>query len=117
MPRPGDPKPAAEPFTDRLRLAVAAYLARFKGSSREHLTAQRPHLELYCRWMRRSAGSSTVTGSCGRAARALRSCVPLPQVVGRALDRAIADRTHGSILLTGAGRECTGIVLPQGSVA
>ena len=25
-----------EPFTDRLRLAVAAYLARFKGSSRAH---------------------------------------------------------------------------------
>ena len=25
-----------EPFTDRLRLAVAAYLARFKGISREH---------------------------------------------------------------------------------
>jgi integrase/recombinase XerD len=58
------------PFTDRLRLAVAAYLARFKGSSREHtesdprcylswcaehgldpLTARRPHLELYIRWM------------------------------------------------------------------
>ena len=54
------------PFTDRLRLAVAAYLARFKGSSREHtesdlrcylawcaersldpLAARRPHLELY----------------------------------------------------------------------
>jgi integrase/recombinase XerD len=54
------------PFTDQLRLAVAAYLARFKGSSREHtesdprcylswcaeqglnpLAAQRPHLELY----------------------------------------------------------------------
>ena len=51
------------PFTDQLRLAVAAYLARFKGSSREHtesdlrcylswcaehaldpLAAQRPHL-------------------------------------------------------------------------
>ena len=32
-PAPGDPP---EPFTDRLRLAVAAYLARFKGSSREH---------------------------------------------------------------------------------
>jgi hypothetical protein len=30
---PADP-PA--PFTDRLRLAVAAYLARFRGSSREH---------------------------------------------------------------------------------
>ena len=58
------------PFTDRLRLAVAAYLARYKGSSREHtesdlrcylawcagrgldpLAAQRPHLELYIRWM------------------------------------------------------------------
>jgi hypothetical protein len=24
------------PFTDQLRLAVAAYLTRFKGSSREH---------------------------------------------------------------------------------
>ena len=54
------------PFTDQLRLAVAAYLARFKGSSREHtesdlrcylawcaergldpLAAQRPHLELF----------------------------------------------------------------------
>jgi hypothetical protein len=63
-----DPPP--EPFTDRLRLTVAAYLARFKGSSREHtesdlrcylswcaergldpLAARRPHLELYIRWM------------------------------------------------------------------
>jgi hypothetical protein len=52
-------------FTDQLRLAVAAYLARFKGSFREHtesdlrcylawcaeqgldpLAARRPHLEL-----------------------------------------------------------------------
>ncbi len=52
------------PFTDQLRLAAAAYLARFKGSSREHtesdlrsfltwcaergldpLAARRPHLE------------------------------------------------------------------------
>jgi site-specific recombinase XerD len=58
------------PFTDQLRLAVAAYLARFTGSSREHtesdlrcylawcagrgldpLAARRPHLELYLRWM------------------------------------------------------------------
>ena len=58
-----------EPFTDRLRLAVVAYLARFKGSSREHtesdlrcylswcaergldpLAARRPHLELYIRF-------------------------------------------------------------------
>ena len=59
------------PLTDRLRLAVTAYLARFKGSSRVHtesdlrcclawcadrvldpLAVQRPHLELYIRWMR-----------------------------------------------------------------
>lgn len=56
--------------SDTLRRAVAAYLARFKGQSRVHteselreyltwcsshslgpLTAQRPHLELYIRWM------------------------------------------------------------------
>jgi hypothetical protein len=64
---PSDP-PA--PFPDRLRLAVTAYLARFKGSSREHtgsdlrcyltwcaehaldpLAVQRAHLELYIRWI------------------------------------------------------------------
>jgi integrase/recombinase XerD len=57
-----------------LRLAVAAYLARFKGSSREHtdsdlrcylawcaeraldpLAAQRRHLELCIRWMQPTA--------------------------------------------------------------
>jgi integrase/recombinase XerD len=64
---PSDP-PA--PSTDQLRLAVAAHLARVKGSSREHtasdlrsclswcaerglapLAARRSHLELYIRWM------------------------------------------------------------------
>jgi integrase/recombinase XerD len=64
------PSDSLAPFTDRLRLAVAAYLARFKGCSREHtesdlrcyltwcagqgldpLAAQRTHLELYIRWM------------------------------------------------------------------
>ena len=69
------PAPASAPSdrtacTDPLRLAVAAYLARFKGSSRKHtesdlrrfltwcaeqgldpLAARRPHLELYIRWM------------------------------------------------------------------
>ena len=58
------------PLADQLRLAVAAYLARFRGSSREHtesdlrcylawcaergldpLAVQRAHLELYIRWM------------------------------------------------------------------
>jgi hypothetical protein len=34
---PSDPP---VPFTDQLRLAVAAYLTRFKGSSREHTELQ-----------------------------------------------------------------------------
>ena len=65
---PGPSDPLA-PFTDRLRLAVSAYLARFKGSSRERtesdlrcylawcadrrldpLATQRLHLELYIRF-------------------------------------------------------------------
>jgi len=65
------------PLTDQLRLAVAAYLARFTGSSREHtesdlrcylswcaqrdldpLAARRPHLELYIRWMQEVRDSS-----------------------------------------------------------
>jgi integrase/recombinase XerD len=64
---PSDP---LAPFTDRLRLAVAAYLARFTDISRNRtesdlrcyltwraergldpLAARRPHLELYIRWM------------------------------------------------------------------
>jgi hypothetical protein len=64
------PSDCPEPFADPLRLAVAAYLARFKGSSRDHtesgqrsflawcaergldpLAARRTHLELYIRWM------------------------------------------------------------------
>jgi hypothetical protein len=58
-----------------LRLAVAAYLARYKGDSRSHtasdlrtfldwcsrhqlapLSAQRPHVELYLRWMQEIRG-------------------------------------------------------------
>ena len=85
-----------EPFTDRLRLAVAAYLARFKGSSREHtesdlrcylawcaergldpLAAQRPHLELYIRWMQeiRRFKPSTVSRRFSVVAGFYRTCV------------------------------------------
>jgi integrase/recombinase XerD len=85
-----------EPFTDQLRLAVAAYLARFKGSSREHtesdlrcylawcaergldpLAAQRPHLELYIRWMQeiRRFKPSTVSRRFSVAAGSYRTCV------------------------------------------
>ena len=85
-----------EPSTDQLRLAVAAYLARFKGSSREHtesdlrcyltwcaergldpLTARRPHLELYIRWMQeiRRFKPSTVSRRFSVAAGFYRTCV------------------------------------------
>jgi integrase/recombinase XerD len=87
-------RPAA--FTDQLRLAVAAYLARFKGSSREHtasdlrcylawcarrgqdpLAARRPHLELYIRWMQevRHFKPSTVSRRFSVAAGFYRTCV------------------------------------------
>jgi len=90
------PSHPAEPFTDQLRLAVAAYLARFKGSSREHtesdlrcylalcaergldpLAAQRPHLELYIRWMQeiRRFKPSTVSRRFSVAAGFYRTCV------------------------------------------
>jgi integrase/recombinase XerD len=90
---PSDP---LAPFTDRLRLAVAAYLARFKGSSREHtesdlrcylawcaehgldpLAAQRPHLELYIRSMReiRRFKPSTVSRRFSVTAGFYRTCV------------------------------------------
>jgi integrase/recombinase XerD len=84
------------PVTDQLRLAVAAYLARFKGSSREHtasdlrcylvwctergldpLAARRAHLELYLRWMQeiRRFKPSTVSRRFSIAAGFYRTCV------------------------------------------
>jgi len=90
---PTDP---LEPFTDRLRLAVAAYLARFKGSSRQctssdlrcyltwcaergldPLAAQRLHLELYIRWMQEICRfkPSTVSRRLSVAAGFYRTCV------------------------------------------
>jgi len=85
-----------ELFTDQLRLAVAACLARSKGSSREHtesdlrcylawcaergldpLAAQRPHLELCIRWMQeiRRLKPSTVSRRFSAAAGFYRTCV------------------------------------------
>ncbi len=90
---PSDP---LAPFTDQLRLAVAAYLARFKGSSREHtesdlrcyltwcaergldpLAARRPHLELYIRWMQEICRfkPSTVSRRFSVTAGFYRTCV------------------------------------------
>jgi integrase/recombinase XerD len=92
-PVPCDP---LAPFTDQLRLAVAAYLARVKGSSREHtesdfrcylawcaergldpLAAQRPHLELYIRWMQeiRRFKPSTISRRFSVTAGFYRTCI------------------------------------------
>jgi hypothetical protein len=84
------------PRSDQLRLAVAAYLARFKGSSRYHtesdlrcylswccqhrldpLAARQPHLELYIRWMQeiRWFKPSTVSRRFSVTAGFYRTCV------------------------------------------
>src|ERR1022692_4291970 len=84
------------PHADRLRLAVAAYLARSKGTSRDHTSsdlrcylawcadrgldpflARRAHLELYIRWMQEVRGfkPSTVSRRFSVTAGFYRTCV------------------------------------------
>ena len=84
------------PVSDRLRHAVAAYLARFRGQSRLHtesdlrcfvtwceergldpLAAQRPHVELYVRWMQevRRYKPSTISRRVAVVAGFYRTCV------------------------------------------
>ena len=84
------------PASDRLRLAVAAYLSRFTGQSRIHadsdlrsylswclergldpLAAQRVHVELYVRWMQevRRFKPSTVSRRMAVVAGFYRTCV------------------------------------------
>jgi integrase/recombinase XerD len=81
---------------DQLRMAAAAYLARFKGQSRVHteselrgylywcaergldpLAATRPHIELYVRWMQeqRRYAASTVSPRMAVVAGFYRTCV------------------------------------------
>ncbi len=89
--------PMGPEFGDaELRLAVAAYLARFKGQSRLHnesdlrcyltwcgdhdlhpLHARRPHVELYLRWMQEVRGfqPSTVSRRLSVLAGFYRTCV------------------------------------------
>ena len=93
---PPVPSDRLVPHADPLRLALAAYLARFKGRSREHtesdlrcfltwcaergldpLAARRPHLELYIRWMQeiRWFKPSAVSRRFSVAAGFYRTCV------------------------------------------
>jgi hypothetical protein len=110
---------ALVPHADRLRLAVAAYLARFKGTSRDHtdsdlrcylawcaersldpFLARRPHLELYIRWMQEARRFKLV---------------PLPPAVGRAVDRAADHSNSGPVLSTATARGWTGMPPRGGS--
>jgi integrase/recombinase XerD len=98
------------PCTDQLRLAVAAYLARFTGPSRQHtesdlrcylswcaergldpLAARRPHLELYIRWMQeiRRFKPSTVSRRFSVVAGFYRTCV-----IDGLLDRSPAEHVR-----------------------
>jgi integrase len=95
-----EPGPAVSgvivPIHDPLRMAVAAYLARFKGQSRVHsesdlrgyltwcdqrrldpLAARRPHIELYLRWLQevRRFKPSTVSRRMSVVAGFYRTCV------------------------------------------
>ena len=93
---PSVPSDHLVPSTDQLRLAVAAYLARFKGASRYHtqsdlrcyvawcaehgldpLAARRLHLALYIRWMQKihRFKPSTVSRRFSVAAGFYRTCV------------------------------------------
>src|SRR5690348_10683548 len=102
------------PSTDQLRLAVAAYLARFTGSSREHtesdlrsyltwwaerpldpLAARRPHLELYLRWMQevRRFKPSTISRRFSVVAGFYRTCV-----IDGALDHSPADHVRRPVV-------------------
>ena len=104
------PSGTVVPPVDPLRLAVAAYLARFKGSSRDHtdsdlrcylswcagrdldpLAARRPHLELYIRWMQevRRFRPSTVPRRFSVAAGFYRTCV-----IDGVLEHSPAEYVH-----------------------
>src|SRR5450631_2725064 len=93
---PAVPSDRLLPLADPLRLALAAYLARFTGLSREHtesdlrcylswcaergldpLAAQRPHLEPYIRWMQeiRRFRPSTIARRFSVVAGFHRTCV------------------------------------------
>ncbi|GAA0314927.1 tyrosine-type recombinase/integrase [Kineococcus aurantiacus] len=103
-PAPTSASPASLPIalgdgtwrTDPLRLAVAAYLARYRGETRRHaesdlrayltwcqlrqlnpLQARRPHLELYIRWMQETQrfAASTVSRRMSVVAGFYRTCV------------------------------------------
>ena len=111
------PVPSDRParFTDQLRLVVAAYLARYKGSSREHaesdLRCYVAMLGLLGLRIFEATGADIADLGEEHGHRVLRVCgkgtkvvlVPLPPAVGRAIDTAVGARTSEPILLNSRG--------------
>ena len=97
---------------DPVRLAAAAYLARFKGRTRVHsesdlrcflywcaergldpLRTTRPHIELYVRWVQeqRRFAASTVSRRLSAVVGFYRTCV-----IDGVLENSPADHVRGS---------------------
>jgi hypothetical protein len=71
---PSVPSDHLVPFTDQLRLAVAAYLARFKGASRYHTESDLRCYLAWCaergldpRWPRAARTWSCTSGGCKKS--------------------------------------------------
>ena len=114
---PSEPSDHPVLLFDQLRLAVAAYLARFKGASRYHtesdlrcyltwcaehrldpLAAHRPHLELSVRWMQeiRHFKPSTIARRFSVTAGFYRTCVIDGLLSIDPLSMSVGPRYHRS---------------------
>jgi integrase/recombinase XerD len=127
---------------DPLRLAAAAYLARYKGQSRIHtecdlraylrwcaeravdpLNTSRPYLELYVRWMQedRNYAPSTVSRRLSTVAGFYRTCVidgllehsPAEHVAPPTGYHAVADAGAQSPAVRGDAQHRTSILKPK----
>ena len=87
----------AGPFTDQLRLAVTTYLARLKGTSREHTESD---LCCYLFW-----GAPSAAGTAGRASAAPGAAHPVD--AGDPPVQAL-HRLPGGLPAPGPGARVTG---------
>ena len=126
----------AAPFTDRLRLAVAAYLTRFKGSPAEHtesdlrchlawcaergldpLAARRPHLELYIRWMQEIRRFRPSTVSRRFSVAAMLGLLGLRIFEATGADIADLGEEHGHRVLRVCGKDTKIVLVPLSPAA
>jgi hypothetical protein len=108
---PSLPSDHPVPFTDQLRLAVAAYLARFRGASRYHLPFEA--LLTTARESSKPCDFALVAmlgllglrifEATGPNIADLGVLVLLPRGVGRVIDRAVGALARGPILLNSRG--------------